>query len=162
MAAGVVAAILRTRLSTVALAAALVLGATAGWSHDRSVEAVLDTAIEPGPVRLVVRAVTDPVTEQHGDWMLATPEHRWSEDRWETWTAPPLLVSADQLPELAVGETALVGGEVVDDSGTARGQAYAARVRAHRVGRLAAAGNPLLRAGNAVRERVSARLGGIR
>jgi competence protein ComEC len=158
VAAGVAAAILRTRWSTVALAAALALGATAGWSHDRSVEAVLDTAIEPGPARLVVGASTDPATEQHGDWMLATPQQRWSEERWVTWTAPPLLVSADQLPELAVGETALVGGEVVGGPGMARGQAYAARVRAHQVERLAAAGNPLLRAGNAVRERVSARL----
>ncbi len=158
IAIGVVAAILRAQLSTVALAAALILGAAAGAAHERSVEEGLVSSVEAGPVRLLVSASTDTVAGFHGDWLLASPEQRWSEDGWVPSGKSSLLIQADDLPELAVGEIALVVGELVDSPGTARGLSYAARVRAHRVEWLAKARNPLLRAGNSVRERVSDRL----
>ncbi len=143
---GAVAAILRGKLSTVVLAGALVLGAFAGWAQHRSVEEILGSVVEPGPVRLVAEASTDPVTGLHGEWLVASPEQRWSGDHWEPWEGPPLLVEADQLPPLAVGETALIVGELFDSPGIARGHPYAARVRAQRVERLAEAENPLVRA----------------
>lgn len=136
-------------------AAALAAGILAGAALEARHERVLQTPLEPGPVRLTGRAATDTVEGRHGRWLLL--------DRWQSQTGeggPPLLISGD-LPEVAVGSRVAVEGVLQARSGEARGQAFAGVVAARRLETLAAPSGPLWGTATALRRRVLEGVAGI-
>ncbi len=112
--------------------------------------ATLSAAVPAGPQVITGRMATDPREGDRGFRFVLTPTHLGT----ERWAGPALLVETPGVPGASAGEPVRVRGEVSDRSGWERANPVAGRIRARAVERLGPAGDPLFRAGNAVRRRI--------
>ena len=109
-----------------------------------------------GSVTLLGVAVGDPVLAGESRVVIA-PTGQWDGERWQAWDGPHLAVLGDP-PSVAAGEPVLVEGTLEPAVFRTRDAWVGGVVSAERFERLGEAGNPLLRLGNRLRQRV---LGGL-
>ena len=165
---------------------ALVAGTLAGFlSIQREVD-VVSTAIPEGSNAALMVASTDARRSPFGGlWFIARPfalkapgdqaprtsphrngqERNWQEGNWIEWRGPPLMVNvrpaqAASAVHVQVGHHLLVSGAFRSSPLQAGGITFAGRVAAHGVEIFDAGSNPLLQAGNALRNRVLGHLSG--
>ena len=142
--------------------AAIVAGTLAGLFSIARERAVLEAVVPEGWVTLVVTATMDPATGDYGErWFLSRPSAVIHGDQVVAWQGPPILVSGPVPAGLAAGERAEVVGRLSQRPGWARGTPYAARLAASSASEVEGA-LPIVRAGNAARDRIINQLAGDR
>jgi competence protein ComEC len=151
----------RKRWAALAMAA-IVAGTLAGLLSIARERAVLEAVVPEGWVTLIVTATMDPAPSDYGEaWFLSRPAAVVRSNQIVAWQGPPILVGGEVPGGLAAGEQAEVVGRISQRPGWARGTPYAARMSASSVSELGGA-NPVVGAGNAVRDRIVDQLGGGR
>lgn len=158
LAVGIAAVVGYRRGGTLVLAACLLGGAVSGTLAAADEHATLSAPAPAGPIRVAGWALDDVRPGRNGDWFLLQPTHLRMQGRWVEWGGAPLLIGLVDHVEVAARQRLQVDGTARPTAGYARGDPYAGRVAARRVVMLGPASDPLFRAGNAVRVRVSAGL----
>ena len=140
------------------LVACLMGGILSGIWATASEEEILTAPALDGPVRLMGLALDDVRPGRNGDWFLLQPTHIQQQGDWVEWRGATMLVAVSRPVEVAAHQQVQVDGTARSTAGYARGDPYAGRIHSRRVIVLGPAGEPLFRAGNAVRDRVVAGL----
>lgn len=156
---GIVWVALTRRGGPLVLAACLVGGTVAGTQAGLDERETLAASALAGPVRVAGWAIDDVRPGRSGDWFMLQPTHLQRGGRWLDWQGAPLLIGLREPTDIAAHQRVQVDGTARPSAGYARGDPYAGRITARRVTVLGAAGDPLFRVGNAVRDRVVTGLG---
>lgn len=139
-----------------AVGALVVAGAVAGLLHGLREEATLDAVVPEGRTRLVVTVVEEPPIP--GAAALVRPLAVVDGGRRRAWRGPTL--AADGLGDAATGSVVEVAGRLRARPGRVRGDAVAGRLQVDTVELLSPPTGLLPVAGELVRRRVDAVLGG--
>jgi competence protein ComEC len=157
---GVAVILLTRRQWAVAVAGLMAAAAVSGMLSSAREASVLQTSIESGPVELAGIALDDVRRGASGLWFLMEPTHAKQQGVWIEWPGPPVLVSLRDEVDIAARDVVVVSGVAVSRPGMARGDPYAGVIRRARVASVAPSSDLLFVAGNAVRARIHAGLGG--
>ncbi len=142
------------------MVAVVVAGLVSGLASSAREQATLEAELPWGRVSVAGRLADDP--RRYGFDLKArlAPTHLLARDGWEAWPGPRLAVVLGEATEAVAGERVVATGVARDRSGFLRGDPYAGVVDGAVLERLGPAGDPLFKAGNAVRRRVASILDG--
>jgi len=135
--------------------AMVVAGLVSGLTSSAREQATLQADLPSGRVTVAGRLVDDPRSYGFDLRVRLAPTHLLARDGWESWSGPRLAVILEQATVAVAGERVVATGVLRDRSGFVRGDPFAGVVEAAVVERLGPAGDPLFKAGNAVRRRVA-------
>jgi len=153
--------ILRFREGWAVAAAGLMVAASiSGVLSSARETSVLESPIDAGPVEMAGIALDDVREGASGAWFLVRPTLVRKAGVWAEWEGPPVLVSLRETTEVSAHDELVVRGVAVNRPGMARGDPYAGVIRGARVIAVAPAPDVLFVAGNAIRARIHAALGG--
>jgi competence protein ComEC len=149
--------------------AALVAGAIAGLLSQQRGQAFLEAVVPEGPHSALLVSATDARPARFGSmWFVARPVALQAlsggtdggESQWLEWRGPTLVVNVPahvderSAVDIEVGTYVLVTGSFQSSPGRINGTVYAGKISVSRMERTAGDANPLLWAGNSIRNRV--------
>jgi competence protein ComEC len=137
------------------LIAAVIAAATgSGWAAETREAATLTAPVPAGPIVLEARVLDEPRPAGEEVRFPIRPEAVVDEGRRVSWEGPRLAVSA-AAAAVTAGDRVRLVGILSASPGHLRGDPVAGRLRARSVEVTAGASDPLFRAGNLLRERVT-------